>query len=538
MKKLLLFALLLSITQTVDVTEVIVPDSPNPSLPNIAFVVIPGAMISSSQYIEFFKTVKKQSASKLNVYTCILWYFASIPQPVDIEHRIQYGLSDLKKKGLPENYRLFIGGHSLGSVFAQTDYLYTDLKPEGLVFLNGYMLRKYWYGKEKLDFPVKSLTLGGEKDGQSPITRLTETWYNTAKNTNVDQHVTVILEGANHMSLTTGSVPSFVKQYDLKADIDSGVAKSQAAEVLTAYWSNDTTTMKKYTDRTNTQVEPIVWAFENEKSRLFNGPNQYGGPGESTCIKGGCSDTNHLGAQITEMVAGDLNGYTIDFTNHYAYLPGDPLFSFGKYDFHLPTVTQDHEKKTGTITSFSQCYFDGIIDEIFHSFDVALAPISAAEIATKIRSRQCVQNELHQVKDIPFSVDDPQFCKEFNQKIIDDVLTHASPAALARYKKYAKQYVAGDDKATGSGPGFLSGHISFEDDGTQILVKSPLLKTDINYWIDTFHFPRPSFIPDPGCYHYCKILSPARVMEYLYVGGLRGKESSEFKGGKISVLEG
>jgi len=77
-----------------------------------------------------------------------------------------------------------IGGHSLGSVFAQTDYLYKDLKPEGLVFLNGYMLRKYWYGKDHLDIPVKTITIGGEKDGQSTITRLAESWYNTKKNSN------------------------------------------------------------------------------------------------------------------------------------------------------------------------------------------------------------------------------------------------------------------------------------------------------------------------------------------------------------------
>merc|ERR1712193_393637 len=118
----------------------------------------------------------------------------------------------------------------------------------------------------------------------------------------------------------------------------------------------------------------------------------------------------------------------------------------------------DHDSKTGTITSFSQCYFDGTIDEIIHSFDVAIKPISAAEIATKIRSRQCVQNELQQKTDTPFSVDDPQFCKEFNQKIIDDVLARAHPKALQRYKSCIKPYVAGDDKPTTTGPGFLTGH--------------------------------------------------------------------------------
>ena len=142
------------------------------------------------QYTNLFETTLEQSKDKINLYICVISYFGSIPQPVDIEHRINGGLNDLKNKGLPDDYKLFIGGHSLGSVFVQTDYLFTDLNPEGMIFLNGYMLRKYWYGKEILDFPVKTLTIGGEKDGQSTITRLTESWYNTGSNKG--DHVVVI----------------------------------------------------------------------------------------------------------------------------------------------------------------------------------------------------------------------------------------------------------------------------------------------------------------------------------------------------------
>ena len=51
--------------------------------------------------------------------------------------------------------------------------------------------------------------------------------------------------------------------------------------------------------------------------------------------------------------------------------------------------------------------------------------------------------------------------------------------------------------------------------------------TEIDYWKKHFHIPRPSAIPDPGCYHYCKLLSPARAMEWIYVDGLRkGKTAS------------
>lgn len=47
-------------------------------------------------------------------------------------------------------------------------------------------------------------------------------------------------------------------------------------------------------------------------------------------------------------------------------------------------------------------------------------------------------------------------------------------------------------------------------------------KTEIDYWKKHFGpIPRPSIIPDPGCFHYCKLLSPARAIEWIYVDGLR-----------------
>merc|ERR1712070_1118279 len=111
--------------------------------------------------------------------------------------------------------------------------------------------------------------------------------------------------------------------------------------------------------------------------------------------------------------------------------------------------------------------------------------------------------------------------------MIDWAVANASQKALDRYKKVGKQYVAADDVPTSSGPGFLSGHIQYNEKDSTVEITSPLLKTEIDYWKDTFHIPRPSKIPDPGCFHYCKILSPARVMEWIYVDSLKGREKSQ-----------
>lgn len=43
-----------------------------------------------------------------------------------------------------------------------------------------------------------------------------------------------------------------------------------------------------------------------------------------------------------------------------------------------------------------------------------------------------------------------------------------------------------------------------------IQIQSPVLRTPYDYWIPGFE----------GV-HYCKLLSPARAMEWIYVDGLR-----------------
>lgn len=85
--------------------------------------------------------------------------------------------------------------------------------------------------------------------------------------------------------------------------------------------------------------------------------------------------------------------------------------------------------------------------------------------------------------------------------------------------------VFGDDESKAGGPLFLDAHVSYKSvkqGNTSVLeVKSPMMKTDIDYWKNHFHIPRPSAIPDPGCFHYCKVMTPARAMEWLYTDGLR-----------------
>jgi hypothetical protein len=52
-------------------------------------------------------------------------------------------------------------------------------------------------------------------------------------------------------------------------------------------------------------------------------------------------------------------------------------------------------------------------------------------------------------------------------------------------------------------------------------LQSPSLFTAYDYYNRTLHAPVPPGARDPDCAHACKLLSPARAVEWIYVDGLR-----------------
>ena len=67
-----------------------------------------------------------------------------------------------------------------------------------------------------------------------------------------------------------------------------------------------------------------------------------------------------------------------------------------------------------------------------------------------------------------------------------------------------------------SGPCWIWTELSYEEsaDGSEVVVQAPYFATE-------YDFP----LPMSAGFHYCKVLSPARALEWIYVDGLRAKYS-------------
>ena len=103
-------------------------------------------------------------------------------------------------------------------------------------------------------------------------------------------------------------------------------------------------------------------------------------------------------------------------------------------------------------------------------------------------------------------------CGDINQEALNWALANASPDALSRYNEKGKKLVIGDDKGPyNAGPLWIWYYMQYKDneDKTETVIQSPMMRTPTNYPISA-----------AAGFHYCKVLSPFRAMEWIYVDAL------------------
>jgi len=183
---------------------------------------------------------------------------------------------------------------------------------------------------------------------------------------------------------------------------------------------------------------------------------------------------------------------------------------------HLPQINN-----TCKGNEASKCMLDSItvtenIYSNFDSFDTGKYEIGATEMKIKMMSRQSVQVKAGDVKS-DFHADDEvgYRCADINKASLKWALDNAGSKALERYNKLGKKLVIGDDLGPyNAGPLWIWHYLTYTDnkDKTETLMQSPMMRTPTNYLISA-----------AAGFHYCKILSPFRAMEWIYFDSQKDK---------------
>jgi hypothetical protein len=143
-------------------------------------------------------------------------------------------------------------------------------------------------------------------------------------------------------------------------------------------------------------------------------------------------------------------------------------------------------------------------------------PLSALELRTKMKSRKIIWEAAGLGKQSG-DVDKKNMtlCKEANQMAWDWALENADASVRARFEKSGEPFVMVDDVEAPiglSGPTWIKKELVYTRNEGKIEIQS---------W--TFVVPESPIKSKylPTGMHYCKLLSPARCMEWIYTDGLR-----------------
>lgn len=184
---------------------------------------------------------------------------------------------------------------------------------------------------------------------------------------------------------------------------------------------------------------------------------------------------------------------------------------------HLPQINNKCDSMEGECDLDSETVTENIY-AILTEMDTGKSVIAATEQKAKLMSRQSFQIAAGNAT-ADFNEDDEvgNRCGEINQASLDWALKNAGAPQLKRYNDLGKKIVIGDDLGPyNEGPLWIWTYLSWKDndDKTETVVSSPMMRTPATYPIKA-----------AADFHYCKLLSPFRAMEWIYIDSLFDHDS-------------
>jgi hypothetical protein len=479
---------------------------------------IQGASIDAEAYVPLAQVVQQGLANNsLSAWVGIPSFLGDIAEPAALEVGITRVQHLLQAAGLPASAPLFVVAHSLGGATIQ---IYTEAKRsmfKGQVLLGAFLLRLFLNGTTN---NIPTLTVGGELDGLSRVSRIAESYYHQilhprgqfTRNATLNYPVTVV-RGMSHMQFASGTPPAFVKEKDFRPEISYEAAHAIVATDVCAFIlvqlggshaSDAAATLQKRSAQSGEFFAPLIAGFEMEGSSHVKPPCN-DEPVTDACLQS-CPWT-----RMAQVILGGVSRPGLSFNVSDEFHVVSDI-----HPVHLPHVLNQCTNPspdancTLLMTTVSQNMYE-VLDEA----DTGVAPVSASEIRAKLKSRQVVYEATGLPADFN-KTDTPSLCAEINSHALAWAYAKADPLTLARYQRIGEPYALGEDLGPyNAGPLWIGAPVVYKNTTSasgqpEVLVRSPMMRTPSKY-----------IVPAAAGMHYCKMLSPSRALEWIYVDSLR-----------------
>jgi len=489
---------------------------PSTSGTPIAVVWIQGALCNNEAYQEIAQAVQMEGAKNNQaIWVGIPSFISGSPDPVTISGKVDSTIKELEKLGFTGD-NIVMAGHSLGGVMAQGYTADNADKIKAQVLMGSVLTRDKRSidtdGTTVFDYGVPTMAIGGSKDGLMRMSRVAESFWHT--NMNVNEHQanlfpTVAFEGVSHAQFMSGKPPINVSNKDLVPDVTYDVAHGLVAESFVQFMDQIIKNNRPSLDTAATKevLQGMIDAMELEgyygTKPACEQPAVLVNAEDPTCLHG--SPWNMQYSQI--IMGGELPGTNMSIDSNDNFHPVQEVnpVHLAEIDSDCTADSVDCVMKMITVTENHY--------EDYDKMDTGYHPQAASEMKSKQSSRQKIQQHAGN-SDAKFHESDEvgNRCADINNASIQWAYEHLSENAKANYDKYGVQLVTGDDMGPyNEGPLWIWTLMNYtkSEDGTQMVVKSPMMRTPTNY-----------LVKSAAGFHYCKVLSPFKAIEWMYLDGL------------------
>ena len=443
-------------------------------------IVIPGGLVPNHHYRSLAEEIQRKVSENLWVGVVSCKWTGKLCNPLDQgplgpKQLVKSLIKEVSKKSgkVFKNKDIFIAGHSLGGQSAFL--LANEMKSVGGVLLWASYLN---HELKESSYPV--LTVGAELNaGQTKIARIAEYYqqYLELVKTNGDsmsfKKPVIIIPGINHGDFS----PGFSVKGDLESEVDPLEAIERIAKVSASFIDANTEpseseleitkeTLKKYITKTHQLTAAYLEARDLEKSGQWCVESQkmiageYASQMQFTVTK---VDSNYSFMRSHSKVTQNLDGELNVNVVSYARQPKD-VFKLGKV-------------------------------------------ISAEDIACKMISKEKIALLFGEV-----ITESPLSCSEMNRYAFDYAKKIVLNTTLDRFVDRGQKVIFSADHKTFMGPQFVfMSKLEFDDTDNFLNISSPILYTKLSSKMY------------PGK-HYCKLVSPARAVEWIMTDSLAPKD--------------
>jgi len=450
---------------------ILTPSDAKTGAPKV-LVINNGAFVSNEEYVGLATAI--QDAAPMPLWIALPSYAGNVPDPITIGFKIKNALKAITAAGyegeIDPSTDVVIGGHSLGGIFSQMAVSKSGYA--GLMLFGSYLSSSSDNTVDNYPFPV--LTLAGEIDGLTRITRVAQSWseYATLLASGVDNvdalkytRAVVALPGVTHsLFCDTVNVTAFGTK-DKCPEVSRASAQAAMGATGAAFLSvvfgadkNTEAAARKTLDAGLKYTEALVAGYLTAQAL----------EAQDWCGSAQLREGNGLDLSVDVTKCGNFA-------------------TFNMYNPSLAGTNVTAVVETGYVTNPT---------------DVSTVDLSATEIDCKMVSAAALAAAFGQPAPKADST-----CEEVNVDAIALAGKLVSTDTTTRYARIGQPFVTQADVVYTTGITWQAGKVVFDTKGENVVVGSPRLTIGV----DSLSY---------AGQQMCKYLSPAHVIEYMMVDGI------------------